>query len=123
MKFFCRFPLIAAAAAVACGSADGVAGLYEGVIPAADCPGIDIELTLYDNGLYDLKYEYMERDSEYGESGSYTLNGDVVTLAPDSSGTVSASFRREDGILRMLDSEGGVVGGELSECYILKKQQ
>ena len=37
-----------------CGSDSKVAGRYEGVIPAADCPGIKMDLMLRDNGRYTM---------------------------------------------------------------------
>ena len=42
-------------------------GTYTGVFPAADCPGIDMRLTLKKDGTYSLHMKYLDRDSEFDE--------------------------------------------------------
>src|SRR5690606_254893 len=37
------------------------AGVYEGVVPCADCPGIEHRLTLEQSGGYQLETRYLER--------------------------------------------------------------
>ena len=36
-------------------------GTYKGVFPAADCPGIEIELTLHNDNTYTMNSSYMDR--------------------------------------------------------------
>ena len=40
-------------------------GTYRGVLPAADCPGIETTLTLKPDGTYSLHEEYLERDARF----------------------------------------------------------
>ncbi len=40
------------------------AGVYEGVLPCADCPGIRTRLTLRQDGTYELSRLYIDRDRE-----------------------------------------------------------
>lgn len=37
------------------------AGVYEGVLPCADCPGIKTQLTLRRDGSYELVTQYLDR--------------------------------------------------------------
>ena len=64
-------------------------GTYKGVLPAADCPGIETTLTLRPDGMYDLHMRYLERDAHYDASGAYTVRGNLLTL--ESSGDTSMS--------------------------------
>lgn len=38
--------------------------VYTGVTPCADCPGIDVKLSIKDNGKYRMTSTYQERDVE-----------------------------------------------------------
>ena len=57
-------------------------GTYTGVFPAADCPGIDMRLTLKKDGTYSLHMKYLDRDSEFDEKGAYKVKGNLLTLTP-----------------------------------------
>lgn len=105
----------------ACADRNAVEGVYTGTIPAADCPGIEVELTLYDNGTYSLKYDYMERDSEFVERGTYVVKGDMVTVTSDAEGSGQGMYRREKDALRMLDTDGNEIKGETADMYVLVK--
>lgn len=100
--------------------AKDLAGSYAGVLPAADCPGISVELTLYDDGSYKRHAAYLERDTAFDEYGRYTVEGALVTLYPDE-GDPDGRYRIEADRLRMLDTEGNAIEGELSDCYLLEK--
>jgi len=59
------------------------AGLYEGVLPCADCPGIKTRLTLRHDGSYELVTEYLERPLPARTArGQFTWNaaGGAITL-------------------------------------------
>ena len=65
-------------------------GTYQGVLPAADCPGIETTLTLKPDGTYSLHEEYLERDARFDAEGAYTLHGNLLTLeGSDTPGTRS----------------------------------
>lgn len=66
-------------------------GIYVGSIPCADCSGIDVQLTLEDNGHYLYKQTYLETrdgDQTFDQEGRFTWNskGQVVTLEGTSGG-------------------------------------
>jgi len=59
------------------------AGVYEGVLPCADCPGIKTRLVLRDDGRFELQTQYLEREPEPRSfSGRFTWNaaGSGITL-------------------------------------------
>lgn len=112
---------IFAASLIGCGSDSEVAGLYEGVIPAADCPGIKIELMLRDNGRYTMNSEYLERDMSLSESGDYSVSGDTVSLAATDGDAFRYRFLKSGSNLRMLDADGHTIDGVLKDNYTLTK--
>jgi len=96
-------------------------GTYTGTIPAADCPGIAITLTIFDDGSYTRRSEYLERDTVYDEKGRFTIEKELLTLYPDKE--ASAEFYRiEKNRLRMLDSQKQPITGELAEYYVLTRK-
>ncbi len=106
-----------------CGSNESVAGLYEGVIPAADGPGIKIELMLRDNGRYTMNSEYLERDMSFSESGDYDVGGDTVSLITTDNGTPRYRFLKSGSALRMLDADDRTIDGVLKDNYTLNKTE
>jgi uncharacterized lipoprotein NlpE involved in copper resistance len=103
-------------------SMDDVAGTYTGVLPCADCPGIETTLVLKGNETYRLETRYQGKDDEasYVEEGSWTLKDDKVKLMgiKDASDT----YLVEDGYLVQLDMDGKRIEGALAEQYVLKKK-
>ena len=67
-------------------------GTYTGVFPAADCPGIDMRLTLKKDGTYSLHMKYLDRDSEFDEKGAYKVKGNLH--CPPWTGSRSTTRRR-----------------------------
>lgn len=100
------------------GTASECRGTYKGLLPAADCPGIETSLTLRADGMYDLHMNYLERDVHFDASGAYTVRGDLLTL--ESSGD-TIRYRIEPGALRQLDGKGQPIGGASAEQYVLRK--
>ena len=45
-----------------------VAGTYEGVLPAADCPGIKTVLTINADSTYQLRQDYIDRKDAHDEA-------------------------------------------------------
>ncbi len=92
-------------------------GTYKGVIPAADCPGIEMTLKLGADGSYDLHMKYLERDADFKASGEYAVEGNLLTLE----GSTPGYYKIEENRLRYLDAEKKPIEGELAEHYILNK--
>ena len=95
-----------------------VGSTYLGTIPAADGPGIAVEITFGEEDTYLRTMTYLERDFTFTDEGRYTVEADRVILHPSDDEPTTA-YRIEEGQLRMLDIEQQVIEGPLADYYIL----
>ena len=99
-------------------------GTYKGVFPAADCPGIEIELTLHNDNIYTMNSSYMDRSEEpIQQTGNYTVKGNLLTLrAKVGIGfPVPEYYKVEENRLRRLNAKKQPITGELADQYVLTK--
>ncbi|MCC7348651.1 MAG: copper resistance protein NlpE N-terminal domain-containing protein, partial [Variibacter sp.] len=85
------------------------AGVYEGVLPCADCPGIKTRLTLEHDGGYLLETQYLDRDAVPRlVRGQFTwhTSGNAITL--DAAGG-TRQFAVGEGRLSQLDRAGAPI--------------
>ncbi|MDA3502190.1 MULTISPECIES: copper resistance protein NlpE [Acinetobacter] len=99
-------------------------GTYKGVLPCADCEGIETKLELNSDKTYEIKETYLGKgDGKPFESkGSFQFdskNPSVIEL--DQAGDGRKYFVAE-GYLKALDLEGNEITGELADKYQLKKE-
>lgn len=103
----------------ACAPKSEICGTYKGLMPAASGPGIDITLQINMNGTFTRKLIYVgEKDGTFLESGSYTVNGNVLTLETDNE---ISFYRKEKNGLLLLDYRGQRITGPLAGHYLLTK--
>ncbi|MGC9423324.1 MULTISPECIES: copper resistance protein NlpE [Vibrio] len=99
-------------------------GTYQGVLPCADCAGIEYTLTLNDDLTYTLTeiYQTDEETKPLTSTGKFhwDKNGSVITLE-DGSDSANQYFVGEN-ILMKLDINGEKITGDLATLYHLKKQ-
>lgn len=96
------------------------AGVYQGVLPCADCPGISTVVYLNEDGTYNLQTQYLERsDSVHHESGTFEWNqaGGKITLLASG----NRRFLVGENQIIHLDMEGNRIEGDLAPHYVLKK--
>lgn len=102
--------------------ASDCSGTYRGTLPAADCPGIETTLTLKADGSYTLHLVYLERNAAFDETGTYTVEDDLLTLQP-ADGEQPGYYRVEEKRrLRHLDADRQPITGELADHYLLEKK-
>jgi uncharacterized lipoprotein NlpE involved in copper resistance len=96
-------------------------GTYKGKIPCADCEGIEMEITLNDDGTFIEKTRYLGKGDEKinEEKGKYTWKPDGSTLVLN--GLEPWSYAVGEGSLTRLDAEGNRIAGDLAEQYVLEK--
>lgn len=93
-------------------------GTYTGTFPAADCPGINITLTLNKDKTFTLVSEYIDRkDATFTDKGNYTIEGNLITLQ---NGTEKNYYKVGENTLTALDRDKQEITGELAEHH---KQQ
>ena len=95
-------------------------GTYKGVFPAADCPGIETTLTLNPDKTFTLHSVYIDRDSSFDEKGTYTLEGNILTLKEE--GGEISYYKVEENKVRLLNDDKQEITGALAEHYILSKE-
>lgn len=99
-------------------------GTYKGTIPCADCSGIEVLITLKDDGTYSKTMTYIgkEPDNVFTTSGSYHwAAGDTnVVLKGEKEPDI---YKVEENRIIMLDGDGNLITGDLANLYILEKQQ
>ena len=92
---------------------------YEGTLPAADAAGIKTTLVLFENGRFALDETYEGRDASFTQAGTYTRQGDVITLQAEQD--APRYYRLEGDTATLLDQDKKPAQGELAPYYILKK--
>lgn len=100
------------------------AGTYHGIVPCADCEGIETLLNIQNDLSYTLKTKYLGKDSPVFEStGTFSWNeqGSIIQLKDSKDATQSAFYQVGENQLFQLDMKGKKITGELANNYILKK--
>jgi hypothetical protein len=102
---------------------------YRGVLPCADCPGIDTTLSLLanspndlDHTRYVLKSSYQERNNTFTETGTWTIvhgtpdhpGATVYQLKPKDGGQPTNFLRISDNEILQLDSERRRIDSKLN---------
>jgi NlpE-like protein len=95
-------------------------GAYRGVLPCADCPGIDTTVRLFadpngaeDHGRYLIRSSYQERNTTNTEMGTWTLekgtpsdaSASVYVLKPKTGNGTTNFLRVGDDEIKQLDNE------------------
>ena len=99
-------------------------GIYRGVLPCADCEGIETEITLNADLTYLIASKYTGKSEEaIKENGSFVWDeaGAKITLQNAASETSTNQYLVGENVLFKLDSNGNRIEGELKEKYQLKK--
>ena len=94
------------------------AGAYRGVLPCADCQGIETVVILRFDGTFTKHFKYLGRGDEvFSKEGRFTWNaaGSIVTLAGD------AQYQVGENHLTRLARDGSRVAGALADRYVLAK--
>lgn len=100
------------------------AGKYTGKLPCADCEGIQTELELKNDKIYELKETYIGGKSDgkpFETKGTFTFdqkNPSVIVLDQKSE---NRKFFVGENTLTALDMEGNKIEGAMADLYILKK--
>jgi len=86
---------------------------YRGVIPCADCEGIQVTLSLQQGGRYRLQERYLSSDHvENQQQGHWTRTAEKLVLVSDRG--EKRYFRPREGGLEMTDAGGGAISTTLN---------
>lgn len=98
-------------------------GTYKGIIPCADCEGIETALSLIDESNYQLTTLYLGKSKKPFEvRGTYSWkeDGNTIVLAGLDGG--ANQYKVVENSLIQLDLQGNRVTGELGRKYVLQKE-
>lgn len=97
-------------------------GTYFGILPCADCPGIETSVTLNSDRSYRTTTRYQERqDTLYEQRGYFSWDADGNSIVLHGTGQVRTRYRLGENELMQLDMEGRTIAGPLAEKFILRK--
>jgi len=98
-------------------------GTYTGVIPCADCPGIETKVTLKPDYSYDLTTLYQDRqDTPEHKTGKFLWDESRNVIELKNNTGKKKLFQFSDNGLTMLDQNGEKISGALADHYVLKKE-
>jgi len=101
----------------------GFAGQFVGMLPCADCPGIDTRITLNTDGTFTLLETYQDRKEKTTPiEGTWTAedNGKRILLDPNTKAEADRQYEvLSHDEIRLLDQEGKHIEGDLP--YNLKR--
>lgn len=101
-----------------------VEGVYKGVLPCADCEGINTEIELKQDSTYTIKMTYLGKGdgNTSEEKGDYTwVDGSTIELKNEADVGVSNKYFVGENTLTHLDADGNQITGELASHYVLRK--
>ncbi len=96
-------------------------GTYKGILPCADCPGIETTVVLNSDDTFSYRTKYQDRNLQTADKGKIMWhdNDNVVHLK----GTeIDLKYKVGENQLIQLDTEGKEITTALSKYYILEKQ-
>lgn len=104
-----------------------LSGTYAGVLPCADCEGIEMVLTLGADDEFLMKTRYLgvaDGESTFISEGSFERSDDgkIIKLNVEGDDSRFHQYLVEQNRLVKLDSEGSRVEGEMAELYVLEKR-
>jgi copper homeostasis protein (lipoprotein) len=100
-------------------------GVYTGVLPCADCEGIQTLLELNRNQTYRLEAKYLGKSEEaYSTEGTFRWapSGNSIELDLPEKGSSPFNYAVGENVLTQLDLQGQRITGTLAERYRLIKQ-
>jgi len=98
-------------------------GTYIGIVPCADCEGIETEITITKDLTFVMKTTYLGKgDQIFEEKGSFTWNAAGTTILLQGLQNKPNHYFVGENKIWQLDLSGNRITGDLADKYILKKQ-
>lgn len=104
----------------AASQASGFQGVYKGITPCADCPGIYTVVQFSPDAAFYEHQTYLERKSDFADSGKY-VRKDSLLMVKYAGGNDRFFKIENDSTLRLLNGDTQVVTGSIGALFVLKK--
>lgn len=100
-----------------------VFGDYSGILPCADCVGIETLITLTKDSKFKRKTKYLGKDEKiFEEEGSFEWNDKLNKIILQDISSGPSIYLVGENHLVQLDMEGNKIIGDLADKYILNKK-
>jgi len=99
-------------------------GNYKGILPCADCEGIETTVCLNENSTYSIRTTYLGKGNKiFEQKGTFSWNksGNIVTF--DNIENAPNQYEVAKNTLTQLDMSGKKITGNHAADYILAKQK
>ena len=98
-------------------------GVYKGLLPCADCEGIETEIVLNSDLTFVKKTTYLGKKDSKGidVKGSFSWSKDGSTIILKGIDQDANQYKVGENTLIQLDIQGNIITGDLAQKYILKK--
>ncbi|MEC9486934.1 MAG: copper resistance protein NlpE [Prosthecochloris sp.] len=97
-------------------------GTYRGILPCADCEGIETVITLHPDGTYRKTTTYLGRNQKvFIDEGTFTWNRGGSTVRLDGYDCGPRHYRVGENHLLQLDMQQRIITGRLADAYRLDK--
>ena len=104
-------------------SSTNFSGTFSGLIPCADCPGIEVTLSFSPDSSFIESMIYQERSSSFKDSGQWIKDGKMIKVRYNNKKASPHYFLiKSDSIIAWLDADKKEIEGPLKDHYILKKK-
>jgi len=100
-------------------------GVYTGILPCADCEGLQTKIRLNKDFTYESETKYLGKSEETIKvTGRFRWDkkGNTITLANLNQETSASQYAVGENRLTQLDLKGEIITGDLASLYILNKQ-
>lgn len=100
------------------------AGIYAGILPCADCEGIQTTVELKSDNSYKMTVMYLGKEGTFEMTGTFTWNeaGNTITFNNgNENGGFATQYFVGENTLTQLDMDGNRITGEYADNYVLRK--
>lgn len=98
-------------------------GTYKGILPCADCEGLETTICINENHTYNIKTHYQGKgDKVFEQKGTFSWNKTGTAIVLDDSNNGPNQYLLGKNTLTQLDLSGKKITGELASHYVLSKQ-
>ncbi len=100
------------------------AGVYTGIVPCADCDGIETVVIIHKDLSFRVQTKYIGKSIEvFDKRGTFVWDktGRMVELIGIPAGTMPTRYQVGVNRLIQLDLAGNIIKGDLASRYVLKK--
>lgn len=98
-------------------------GTYKGILPCADCEGLETVICINENNTYNIKTQYQGKgDKVFEQKGTFSWNKEGNTIVLEDVKNGPNQYFVGENTLTQLDMSGKKITGNLTAQYVLAKQ-